>query len=182
MASALTKLRKKPASLSRQSFGYWPTYSNLDTFRGARESISLPAGLATLSSEHATSEAIRRVALPFMLRLRDEFGETINLGVLRLDKVKYIEVVPSEYALRFSEKPGSSVEVHASALGKVLLAYASPEVVQSLIGEESCRCSRGTRLPIRTNLSPRPIRPAIEAMPLIKKRHRLQPCASRHQF
>jgi DNA-binding IclR family transcriptional regulator len=90
--------------------------------------------LATLSNEQATSEAIRRVALPFMLRLRDEFGETVNLGVLRLDKVEYIEVVPSEYALRFSEKPGSSVEVHASALGKVLLAYATPEVVHSLIG------------------------------------------------
>jgi IclR family transcriptional regulator, acetate operon repressor len=90
--------------------------------------------LATLANEMATSETIRRVALPFMLRLRDEFGETVNLGVLRLDKVEYIEVAPSESALRFSEKPGSSVQVHASALGKVLLAYAAPEVVNSLIG------------------------------------------------
>ena len=90
--------------------------------------------LATLANEQATSETIRRVALPFMLHLRDEFGETVNLGVLHLDKVEYIEVAPSEYALRFSEKPGSSVHVHASALGKVLLAYATPEVVHSLIG------------------------------------------------
>jgi DNA-binding IclR family transcriptional regulator len=90
--------------------------------------------LATLANEQATSETIRRVALPYMLHLRDEFGETVNLGVLRLDKVEYIEVAPSEYALRFSEKPGSSIQVHASALGKVLLAYATPEVVHSLIG------------------------------------------------
>jgi DNA-binding IclR family transcriptional regulator len=90
--------------------------------------------LATLANEHVTSETIRRVALPAMLRLRDEFGETVNLGILRQDKVEYIEVVPSEYALRFSEKPGSSVQVHASALGKVLLAYATREVVHSLIG------------------------------------------------
>ena len=95
---------------------------------------SVTTRLATLANEQATSETIRRVALPFMLRLRDEFGETVNLGVLRLDKVEYVEVVPSEYALRFSEKVGSSVLVHASALGKVLLAYATPEVVHSLIG------------------------------------------------
>jgi IclR family acetate operon transcriptional repressor len=98
--------------------------------------------LATLANDQATSETIRRVALPYMLRLRDEFGETINLGVLRLDKVEYIEVAPSEYALRFSEKPGFSVQVHASALGKVLLAYATPEVVHSLIG--------GRKLPMLT--------------------------------
>jgi IclR family acetate operon transcriptional repressor len=99
--------------------------------------------LASLANEQATSETIRRVALSFMLRLRDEFGETVNLGVLRLDKVEYIEVVPSEYALRFSEKVGSSVMVHASALGKVLLAYAAPEAVRSLIG--------GRQLPMLTS-------------------------------
>jgi IclR family acetate operon transcriptional repressor len=98
---------------------------------------SVTSRLASLANEQAASETIRRIALPYMLRLRDEFGETVNLGVLRLDKVEYIEVAPSEYALRFSEKPGSTVPAHASALGKVLLGYATPEIVQSLIGGRS---------------------------------------------
>src|SRR5580704_9801564 len=76
---------------------------------------SVTSRLASLANEQAASETIRRIALPYMLRLRDEFGETVNLGVLRLDKVEYIEVAPSEYALRFSEKPGSTVPAHASA-------------------------------------------------------------------
>jgi DNA-binding IclR family transcriptional regulator len=128
-----------------------------------RESkYSVTNRLATLANDQATSETLRRVALPFMLLLRDEFGETVNLGVLRLDKVEYIEVAPSEYALRFSEKPGFSVQVHASALGKVLLAYATPEVVHSLIG--------GRKLPMLTpNTITDPNQFVLEAQ---KARHR----------
>jgi len=89
--------------------------------------------LADLASEVSTGVTLRRLALPHMLRLRDQFGETVNLGQLRLDKVVYLEVVPSEYALRLHERPGASVPLHASALGKAILAFSPPGVVQGLI-------------------------------------------------
>lgn len=89
--------------------------------------------LADLVSEVATTEVLRRLALPHMLRLRDTYGETVNLGYLELDKVKYIEVVPSEYALRLHEKPGATVHVHASALGKAILAFSELGYAESLL-------------------------------------------------
>lgn len=79
-------------------------------------------------------EALKHAALPHMIRLRDAFGETVNLGVLELDKVAYAEVVPSEYALRLHERPGATVPVYASALGRAILAFSPAEMVDSLVG------------------------------------------------
>jgi IclR family transcriptional regulator, acetate operon repressor len=93
----------------------------------------ITSALGDLANDNAGSEALRRAAMPYMLKLRDAFGETVNLGKLNLDKVTYIEVVPSEFALRLCERAGASVLAHASALGKAILAYTSSEVVRSLI-------------------------------------------------
>lgn len=98
--------------------------------------------LAALVTEDSTMELIRKTALPHMLRLRDECGETVNLGVLQMDKVTYLEVVPSEFALRLSERPGATVPFHSSALGKAILAFSPRDVVESLI--------RGRELPMIT--------------------------------
>jgi IclR family acetate operon transcriptional repressor len=98
-----------------------------------------------LVSAEAATEAIRRAALPRMLELRDQYGETVNLGHLQLDKVTYIEVVPSEYALRLHERPGATVCLHASALGKAILAFSDEEVANGLIrGRELQMFTRNT--------------------------------------
>lgn len=87
-----------------------------------------------LANEEGGAEVLRRLALPYMLSLRDQHGETVNLGVLHLEKVMYLEVVPSEYALRLHERRGATVSAHASALGKAILAFSPPAVVESLAG------------------------------------------------
>jgi IclR family acetate operon transcriptional repressor len=138
----LNEVTQKTGVAKSTVFRVLATLLDLEYVLRRESKYSVTNRLATLTNEQAGWETIRRAALPHMLRLRDDFGETVNLGVLRLDKVEYIEVAPSEYALRFSEKPGFSVQVHASALGKVLLAYATPEVVHSLIG--------GRKLPMLT--------------------------------
>lgn len=111
---------------------------------GKREYCNSPS-LADLVGDQASTEVLRRAALPWMVKLRDESGETVNLGQLHLDKVVYIEVVPSEFALRLSERPGATVAPHASALGKAILAYSPPEVVDSLIrAQELSSLTRNT--------------------------------------
>ena len=89
--------------------------------------------LSRLAGEEASCEALRRLALPAMLDLRDQYGETVNLGIRAFDKVTYLEVVPSEFALRLEERRGASVPVHASALGKAILAFSPRDAVRSLI-------------------------------------------------
>ncbi|HET8546392.1 MAG TPA: IclR family transcriptional regulator [Bryobacteraceae bacterium] len=100
--------------------------------RNAREYYVSPK-LGSLANSTATVEGLKAAALPYMLKLRDKFGETVNLGQLSLDKVVYLEVVPSEYALRFSERAGASAPAHATALGKTILAFSPSELVDSLV-------------------------------------------------
>jgi DNA-binding IclR family transcriptional regulator len=101
--------------------------------------------MGDLVSAEASVEAVRRAALPHMLDLRNQFGETVNLGRLEFDKVKYVEVVPSEYALRLHERPGATVCLHASALGKAILAFSDAEFAANLIrGRELTRFTRST--------------------------------------
>jgi len=101
--------------------------------RDERRNYHVSPRVADLVSDTARGEALSNTAMPLMLKLRNEFGETVNLGELNFDKVVYLAVVPSDYALRFSERPGISVPAHASALGKAILAFSRPEVVDGLI-------------------------------------------------
>ncbi len=89
--------------------------------------------LGRLVNEESLNEELRRLALPLMLELRDKYGETVNLGVQQFDKVTYIEVVPSEFALRLQESRGASVPAHASALGKAILAFSPQDQVERLV-------------------------------------------------
>jgi len=101
--------------------------------RDANRDYRISPVLGRLLNEEAFNEELRRLALPLMLELRDRYGETVNLGVQEFDKVTYIEVVPSEFALRLQESRGASVPAHASALGKAILAFSPQNVVEQLV-------------------------------------------------
>jgi IclR family acetate operon transcriptional repressor len=101
--------------------------------RDLQRNYRISPSLSNLVSNEAMTEELRRLALPLMLELRNKYGETVNLGVLQVDKVTYLEVVPSEFALRLQESRGASVPAHASALGKAILAYNPPDAVDDLL-------------------------------------------------
>ncbi|WP_238325809.1 IclR family transcriptional regulator [Bryobacter aggregatus] len=101
--------------------------------RDADKAYRLVGRVPGLWSAHAATEILRRAALPAMIRLRDLLGETVNLGVLEQDKIVYLEVVPSESALRFSERPGATVPVHSSSLGRAILAHSSAATIDAAL-------------------------------------------------
>ena len=88
---------------------------------------------------HATSCAVRvfhlscRAVLlrctrtaPMQAILEDlvgEVGETCNVGVLDRDRVVYIARVECDWPLRLQVGVGSRVPIHATAIGKLLLAH-----------------------------------------------------------
>jgi IclR family transcriptional regulator, acetate operon repressor len=65
------------------------------------------------------------VAQPFLDRLGDATGETINLGVASRGMVEQIAQVDSTYLIGGTNWVGLSVPLHCAALGKVLLAYGA---------------------------------------------------------
>ena len=110
--------------------------------RDADRNYRISVTLGRLVSDEANGEALRSLARPYMLELRDKYGETVNLGVRNFDKITYLEVVPSEFALRLQEARGVSVPAHATALGKSILAFTPQNLVEDVI--------RGQKLEIVT--------------------------------
>ncbi len=101
--------------------------------RDSDRGYMLSRKLGDLVSDSAEVEVLRRAALPAMMKLRDTYGETVNLGTLQFGKVIYVEVVPSEFALRLHERRGATIHAHASAIGKAILAFSSEEVLESFL-------------------------------------------------
>jgi DNA-binding IclR family transcriptional regulator len=68
------------------------------------------------------------VAQPYLDRLGEATGETVNLGVERGGLVEQIAQVDSTYLIGGTNWLSRPVPLHCAALGKVLLAYGAAEL------------------------------------------------------
>lgn len=69
-----------------------------------------------------------RLAQPVLERLGTDTGETVNLGVAHAGAVEQISQVDSPHLLGTTNWVGRRVPLHASALGKALLAFRGAEL------------------------------------------------------
>ncbi|MET0757651.1 MAG: IclR family transcriptional regulator [Mycobacterium sp.] len=84
-------------------------------------------GLAVVGSLN-----VREQARPMMEELAAELGETVHLGVLEGNQVRYVDAVESERALRVVARTGTLVPAHCTSLGKALLAQMTDQQVAEL--------------------------------------------------
>lgn len=63
------------------------------------------------------------VVHPVLERLAEQTGESVNLGVLDGTSAVVVERIESTQPLRFTQPPGTRVKLHASSMGKALLAF-----------------------------------------------------------
>jgi DNA-binding IclR family transcriptional regulator len=75
------------------------------------------------------------VALPFIELLRDRFNETVHVGVLDHGQVVHIQAAASRHAVKMVSAVGERTWAHISALGKALLAWAGPDVLDRVVAE-----------------------------------------------
>lgn len=71
------------------------------------------------------ARSLAAVAQPFLDRLGKATGETINLGVAAGHQVDHIAQVDCAYLIGGTNWVGHAVPLHASGLGKVLLAHGA---------------------------------------------------------
>lgn len=83
--------------------------------------------LAALGEVARSSTSLQRQARPVLESLVAETGETCNLVVLDGDAAVNIEVVRSAKAIQHVGVLGRRLPLHATAAGKVLMAWSSPE-------------------------------------------------------
>lgn len=76
--------------------------------------------------------------------LADASGETVQLAILDHLTILYIRIRESRQAIRLSSGLGSRAPAHCTGVGKALLAYQPPEVVQQVVEAGLKRCTEHT--------------------------------------
>ena len=73
-------------------------------------------------------------ALPILERLADTTGESTSLGIRRGDEVIVVLAAASRQRLRFDHATGAGIGLHASGMGKVLLAFSADSPTTAVQG------------------------------------------------
>ena len=74
------------------------------------------------------------IARPYMRRLMEQSGETVNLAIADRGEVIYIAQVETQKMMRAIAGPGGRAPMHCSGLGKALLAVADAATLDKLMG------------------------------------------------
>jgi DNA-binding IclR family transcriptional regulator len=88
----------------------------------------------SVGSAAVRSGRLDRTALTAMRQLSADLGETVSLGVPEGGQVVYIEQIEGAAAVRMSWRLGSRLPLHATAAGKVLLAWVWEAAVDARLG------------------------------------------------
>ena len=97
-----------------------------------------------LGSLSAVSRELRAIALPFMQDLSATTGENVHIAVLDGDRALYIDRISGRRSVPVVSKPGARLPLHATGVGKVLLAHAGPDLQDRVLN----RLTRHTPLTI----------------------------------
>jgi IclR family KDG regulon transcriptional repressor len=72
-------------------------------------------------------------ARPHLRELLEKTGETVQLGIVDHYSVLYVYEMESPRAIRMAAAVGARAPLHCTAVGKVLLAFQSPDYVRAVI-------------------------------------------------
>jgi DNA-binding IclR family transcriptional regulator len=110
------------------------------------------------ASSSSIREQLRAAALPRLTRLRDEQLETVNLALYAHGEIVYLDVLESPLRFRMSGAPGERAPIHATALGRAVLATLPEELREPIVGHLVYE-----QLTDRTIAGIEPLRAEIEA-------------------
>lgn len=72
---------------------------------------------------------------PYLKKLRDLTGETANLTIMDKEQIVYIAQEESDRLVKMFTTTGATAPLHCTAGGKVLLAFKSKDVQDSILGK-----------------------------------------------
>jgi DNA-binding IclR family transcriptional regulator len=90
-------------------------------------------GLFELGELAPAKSGLREVALPYMQDLYEATHETVHLGVRDGLDVVYAEKIRGHGGVSVPSRVGGRLPLSSTGIGKALLAYAEPEVVQAVL-------------------------------------------------
>lgn len=91
--------------------------------------------LVGLARRALAQNDVRKVAEPYLHRLRDVTGETVHLAIRAGEEMVYIDKVESLEAVRMASTIGTRVAFHSTSVGKAYLSAMPVAEMDALIGQ-----------------------------------------------
>lgn len=88
-----------------------------------------------LGFTYLNSLQLPELAAPYLERLRDETGMSSHMGILDGNEIVYIARYPARSVATITINIGSHLPVHATAMGKCLMAHLPEEKKEELLSE-----------------------------------------------
>ncbi len=82
---------------------------------------------------------IVRIAHPYMERVLNQFGETVNLARIQSKELVYLSILEGWHPLRLFEIPNRQQAIYCSGVGKVIMAYMSDEQREEVMDKMELR-------------------------------------------
>lgn len=90
-------------------------------------------GAFNVGNAFLRNRRIVTIGRPVMRRLMEEVGETVNLAVEDKDELVYVTQFESHAPMRAFFRPGRRAPMHASAVGKAMLAEMDEEMLKDML-------------------------------------------------
>ncbi len=104
------------------------------------------AGAFSVGSAFLRRTSVVERSRPILRALMQDTGETANLGVESADKVLFVSQVETHASIRAFFPPGTQSPMHASGIGKALLAFFEEERLERWIARQTLEKFTATTL------------------------------------
>nr|WP_169786548.1 IclR family transcriptional regulator [Lactobacillus pasteurii] len=104
---------------------------------GDTKQYSLGISLIPYAQKAISSFDIVEAASPYLRKLRDLTQETVNLGVIRDNKIVLIQKLESPQSIKMQSQIGGTMRLYSSAMGKASLATYSQSKLIHYFNNES---------------------------------------------
>ncbi|MGW4528939.1 IclR family transcriptional regulator domain-containing protein [Amycolatopsis sp. NPDC004378] len=109
------------------------TLQRLGYVRGDGPRWSLTPRVLSIGQHYSASHGMIETAQPRLLSLAEETGESASLAALDGAEVVYVARVPVRRIMSINVSIGTRVPAHATSMGRVLLAWAPPALVDEVV-------------------------------------------------
>ncbi|PWV95766.1 IclR family transcriptional regulator [Hoeflea marina] len=125
----VTDLAKRLGMPRTRIYRYLQTLVSLGYVRQdpATERYRLTLKLFHVGQAIADGTQLTSVARPVMMQLRDKTGHTTTLSIPEDGGMRVVDIVRMDSPVQIITKPGALLTFHASAQGKLALAFGKPE-------------------------------------------------------
>lgn len=131
---ALTDLARRLGMPKARAFRFLRTLLQMGYVSqdAATDRYRLSLKLFHLGQSVADRTALLSEARPLMVQLRDETSQTVTLSLIETAGMRVIDMVRAASPVQIVTRPGSLLDFHSSAQGKLALAFGDPALWQTV--------------------------------------------------